>query len=280
MSAELTYLFDDWLAITRRLRELIRRDVPQSWMWGASHLNETIQQMCHALTDVWYLDGQDGRATRRHIGVAKVGPITMELLQRNNALRTEFHQALLQVKREQPDLWLDTSLRLARRARAVQGELADEGLVRLHLKQFSRTLPLLERRPDKISFTWYQSGRSIKRLTRDQVLQKLEDYGTDKHHIDLQYRKVASLPDSEPFAQVQQQAPLIRANVRYPEGDREAFNAALPIFIPLEEGGGYSFPEIVPPPDRPPTTRTRARRSDQKLEDEPFVPSLRVYRYR
>lgn len=280
MSAELTYLFDDWMAITRRLRELIRRDVPQSWMWGASHLNETIQQLCYSLTDVWYLDGQDGRATRRHIGVSKVGPITMGLLQRNNELRTEFHQALLQVKRQRPDLWLDTSLRLARRARAVQGELADEGLVRLHLKQFSRTLPLLERRPDKISFTWYQSGRSIKRLTRDQVLEKLEAYGVDKPHIEIQYRRVASLPDQEPLAQVQQQAPLIRANVRYPEGDREAFNAALPIFIPLEESGGYSFPEIVPPPEHPPETRTRARRRDQKLEDEPFVPSLRVYRYR
>lgn len=280
MSRELTYLFDDWLAVTRRLRELIRQDVPQSWMWGSHHLNQTIQSLCDSLTDVWYLDGQDGRATRRHIGVAKVGPVTLDLLARTNELRTEFHQELLQIKKTQPDIWLETSTRLARRARAVQDDLQSEGLVRLHLKQFSRTLPLLAERPDKISFTWYRSGRSIKRFSRNEVLQKLENLGVEKTHIDIQYRKVASLPVTEVLAQVQEQAPLIRANVRYPDGKREAFNAAMPIFIPMEETGGYSFPEIVPPPDQPPTGRTRARRSDQKLEDEPFVPTLRMFRYR
>ncbi len=280
MTRELTQLFDDWLAVTQQLTGLVRKDVPQSWMWGTDHLNETIRALCDALTDVWYLDGQDGRATRRHIGVSKVGPITMGLLTRSNELRTRFHQELLQLKKNQPDAWLETSAHLARRARPVQNNMEAEGLVRLHLKQFSRTLPLLDRRPDKISFTWYRSGRSIKRLTRDEVLAKLEKLGVEQTHIAIQYRKLASLPSTELLAQVQDQAPLIRANVRYPEGDREAFNAAMPIFIPLETGGGYSFPEIVPPPDRPPEGRTRARRSDQKLEDEPFIPTLRVFRYR
>ncbi|MEX1056082.1 MAG: DNA replication terminus site-binding protein [Natronospirillum sp.] len=280
MSRQLTYLFDDWLAITRRLRELLRQDIPQSWMHGTSHLNETIRRLGDALTDVWYLDGQDGRATRRHIGVAKVGPQTMSLLARNNVLRARFHAELLKVKQDSPDMWLETSTRLARRARAVQGNLEDEGLVRLHLKQFSRTIPLLTERPEKISFNWYRSGRSIKRMTRNQVLEKLESYGVDKPHIAIQYQKVASLPDNEPLAQVQDQAPLVRANLRYEGKRREAFNVAMPIFIPLEEHGGYSFPEIVPPTDKPPEGRSRARRSDQKLEDEPFVSTLRVYRYR
>ncbi|WLD59341.1 DNA replication terminus site-binding protein [Salinispirillum sp. LH 10-3-1] len=278
MPRELTYLFDDWLVVTQQLNLRIRSEVPQSWMWGTNHLNETIKRLCYALSDIWYLDGQDGRATRNHIGVVKVTPSTLELVQRTNDLRQRFHLHLLNLKKQQPGLWPETSARLAKRAQAVQGSLEREGLVRLHLKQFSRTVPILHTLPTRIAFNWYSSGRSIKRLSKAEVLQKLEKLGADKTHIRIQYQKVAQLPDAEALAQVQTQAPLIRANVRYETGEREAFNVAMPIFIPTE--GGHAFPDIIAPPDAPPTERSRATRSDQKLEDHPFVPSLRVYRYR
>lgn len=278
MPRELTYLFDDWLVVTQQLNLKIRAEVPQSWMWGTNHHNETIKRLCYALSDIWYLDGQDGRATRNHIGVVKVTPATLDLVQRTNDLRTRFHQHLLNLKKVQPGLWPETSARLAKRARAVQGSLEREGLVRLHLKQFSRTVPILQSLPSRIAFNWYSSGRSIKRLSKADVLKKLEKLGVEKTHIKIQYDKVARLPDAEALAQVQTQAPLIRANVRYDTGVREAFNVAMPIFIPTE--GGHAFPDIVAPPDAPPEARSRAARSDQKLEDHPFVPSLRVFRYR
>ncbi len=273
-------LFDEWLAVTESLQSRIRAEIPQCWMWGHDHLNDTVQALCSSLSDVWYRDGQDGRVTQRHIGVAKVAPETLRGVARANALRHQFHQLLLAERKSNPALWPETSRRLAHRAAHVQEQLTDSGLVRLHIKQFSRQVPILYDEPARISFTWYQSGRSIKRLTRDDVLQRLERLGVDQPHIATQYRRVAQLPVAEELAQVQQQAPLIRANVRFQDGSRKAFNAALPVFFPVSDEADYRFPEVVQPPEEAPAGRRRARRNDQKLEDDAFVPSLRVFRYR
>ena len=54
-------------------------------------------------------------------------------------------------------------------------------------------------------------------------------------------------------------------------------NVPLPLFIPSPEG---RLPPHNVPADAPPPTRTRAKRADTKLEDTPFLPSLRAYRYR
>jgi len=40
------------------------------------------------------------------------------------------------------------------------------------------------------------------------------------------------------------------------------------------------LPHIKMPPLEPPAQRTRAKRRDEKLESDVFLPSLRVYRYR
>lgn len=278
MSRELTYLFDDWLVVTQQLTLKIRQEVPQSWMWGTVHHNETIKRLCQALEDIWYLDGQDGRATRHHIGVVKVSPAIMRMVVRSNDLKARFHQHLLELKKNKPELWPETSARLVKRSSHVQGALEKEGMVRLHLKQFSRSLPVVTEVPKKITFNWYSSGRSIKRVTRDQVLEKLLKLGLEKTHVRLEYQRVASLPEHEPLAQVQQQAPLIRANLRYNSDAREAFNVAMPIFMPTDDT--FAFPDITQPPNTPPKQRQRAVRSDQKLDLEPFVSSLRVHRYR
>lgn len=278
MSRELTYLFDDWLVVTQQLTLKIQQEVPQGWMWGTVHHNETIKRLCHALGDIWYLDGQDGRATRHHIGVVKASPSIMQMVVRSNELKSRFHHHLLLLKKNKPESWPETSARLVKRSSHVQGALEKEGMVRLHLKQFSRSLPSLIEVPKKITFNWYSSGRSIKRISRDQVLEKLIKLGLEKTHIRLEYNRVASLPEHEPLAQVQQQAPLIRANIRYSNDQREAFNVAMPLFIPTD--GTVAFPDITAPPATPPLQRQRAVRSDQKLDLEPFVRSLRVHRYR
>ena len=74
----------------------------------------------------------------------------------------------------------------------------------------------------------------------------------------------------------------MRANLFFKEPladgrGRRAMNLALPLFIPASDG---RLPEHNQPLPRPPQGRTRARRSDERLEDDVFLPSLRVYRYR
>lgn len=75
---------------------------------------------------------------------------------------------------------------------------------------------------------------------------------------------------------------VMRANLFFREAlddgrQRRAMNVPLPLFIPSPEG---RLPPHNVPADAPPQTRSRAKRADTKLEDTPFLPSLRAYRYR
>jgi len=58
---------------------------------------------------------------------------------------------------------------------------------------------------------------------------------------------------------------------------RRALNIAMPLIVPAPEN---RLPHIKMPPLEPPAQRTRAKRRDEKLESDVFLPSLRVYRYR
>lgn len=280
MQPETLVWFERWLAATQELLARLQAQPPALWFWGAGQGASAQAALATSLTDVWHKDGQDGRETRRHIGVVAADMDLVRAFQRVNATRTGFHGSVMQLRRDDPGAWSALSGQLVRRAPDVQQALRDAGLIRLHLKQMSRLVPVLTAMPVKISYSWYQSGRSIKRLHRDEVLARLEQLGERQAHLAWQYARVASLPASEWLAQVQSQAPLLRANVRFQDGSRKAFNVALPIVCPRPDEPARSLPEVIEPNATPPAQRERARRSDQKLEDEPFVPALRVYRYR
>lgn len=150
------------------------------------------------------------------------------------------------------------------------------------MKQCWRLIPLAEAPVARIRFAWYTSGRSIKRISVQEAEQKLLQLDTDAPHVRIQLRKLASLPSQEVLAQVQNQAPLMRANLFYTEPladghTRRALNVAMPLVVPATEG---RLPDIKTPPQTAPIARTRAKRRDEKLESEVFLPSLRVFRYR
>lgn len=110
----------------------------------------------------------------------------------------------------------------------------------------------------------------------------LEKYDTEAPHIQVQLRKLAGLPSLEPLVKVQKQAPLMRANLFFREAledgrMRRAINVALPVFIPSSNGRLPDYNKVAP---FPPEKRTWAKRSDERLEEEPFLPSLHIYRYR
>lgn len=134
----------------------------------------------------------------------------------------------------------------------------------------------------RVRLAWYSSGRSIKRVTAAEAEQMLLKYDVDAPHIQIQLQKLAGIPSREPLAKVQKQSPLIRANLFFkdPLYDgrlRRAMNVALPVFIPSDDGQLPNYNRIAP---FPPKGRTRAKRSDERLEEDPFLASLNVYRYR
>ncbi|QEM82011.1 DNA replication terminus site-binding protein [Halomonas binhaiensis] len=236
----------------------------------------------HVLSDVWYEDGQDGRATRSHIGLVAVNEATLKKACAVNTAKADFAKVLADIRKEAPTLVPEIKAVIPFRHPELHTHLKGTGLARLHLKQCWRALPIAEAPVAKVRLAWYSSGRSITRLSVAEAERRLMALDNAADHIRIQLKRLAGIPSQEPLAQVQRQAPLMRANLFFAEPlangkTRRALNVALPLLVPCPSG---KLPDHNIPPSSPPVERKRARRSDERLEDEMFLPSLRVYRYR
>lgn len=278
--AELEALFDRLVEEAEDLVATWQASDGAAWSFD----NETADAtwLRHALLDVWYQDGQDGRATRSHVGLVAGDAAVMEAVARVNESKQAFAALLAEIRIETPSLIPEIKAVLPFRHPALHAHLRGSGLARLHLKQCWRAIPLAEAPVARVRLAWYASGRSITRLSVREAERKLLALDSEAPHIRIQLRRLAGIPDGEPLAQVQSQAPLMRANLFYREPledgrSRRAMNIALPLFVPSPDG---RLPDHNLPPSHPPATRTRARRRDERLEDTVFLPSLRVFRYR
>lgn len=229
-----------------------------------------------ALTDYWYDDNRDGRVTTPYLAVAQVESAVLSDIDNVNVLKRTFAQLCRNIGQTAPSLLPVLKSTLAKRNQAIHHSLHPNQLARLHIKQLTRSIPTLSEVPEKIAFNWYTSGRSIVQITKQEAWRRLCGMNQESKHIQIQLQDLVQLPDNEPLAVVQSLAPIMRINIRFQNRDRKAQNIAMPLFIPKNA----PFPKIVPPPEAKPSERTRKRRSDNVLEDTPFLRSLRVYRYR
>jgi hypothetical protein len=272
--------FDHLLESIETAVALYEQQTPSTWVFNQPvHSRYWLRE---ALFDMWHQQDQDGRETRNYIAVVACNEELLEAIAKVNQAKVLFNELLQHIKKTLPESFTEAKRRLPRRHPQVDEALRRNGLARLHLKQSWRQLPIAQAPVSRVRFAWYSSGRSIKRLSVQEAMNKLLQLDTEAHHIRIQLRKLADIPSSEMLAQVQTQAPLMRANLFFteplPDGHtRRALNAAMPIFVPDNH---ERLPHINLPARHPPTTRTRARRRDEKLEQDAFLPSLRVYRYR
>ena len=139
---------------------------------------------------------------------------------------------------------------------------------------------MLERTPVRVGFNWYNSGRSIQKITIDQAEKALHKMDIDSPHIKTQLSILGQLKPNTPLAKVQNLAPVMRANVFFDDEqglDRLAMNVSLPILFKASKDG--KLPDHNIPPLSPPEGRQRAIRSDRRIEDAPIFPSIRVHQY-
>lgn len=285
LQASLEQHFDALCEAIETFCQYVERHPPRVWHIPLNDAPpfEAAIWLRQALTDIWYHDGQDGRATRNYIGVVAANDALMTLVKAINRHKDAFGALITQIRTQlSSDHFAALRAALPHRPRALNAYLRADGLSRLHLKQCWRRLPVAPAPVSRIRLAWYSSGRSIKKLSVADAEQLLMQLDTNADHIRLQYRRLAELPSGEPLAQVQAQAPLMRANLFYIEPlddgrTRQAMNIAMPLFVPSAEG---RLPHCNQPPITPPDTRTRARRSDSRIDDEPWLPSIRVHRYR
>ena len=232
------------------------------------------------ISDLWYRDQQDGRETRSRHGLIIADRQTQAMIGEINASKDRF-RALVKDEKTNTSGWKAALEVLHEQPTPLREKLVMAGLSRIHLKQCFRHIPLLDQAPSKVGFSWYTNGRSIKTITLQQAEQKLLDIGEEKPHIQVQLSKLGHLRPDTRLAQVQTLAPVVRANLVFSEQNqvtRKAMNLAMPLFVPAttEE---QTLPEHNRIASEPPIGRTRQARADQRLSDEPLLPSIRVYTY-
>lgn len=250
--------------------------------WALDHPTPNGDWLAKALLDIWYEDGQDGRVTRPYVALIAARPALLQAVSQVNIAKGHFQQLLAEVKALGGTLVPDLKRELPSRHPVLVEQMRGSGLARLHLKQCWRAVPVADAPLERVRLSWYCSGRSIKRLSVRDAEQHLLKMNTEAPHIQIQLKALAGIPPMEPLAQVQQQAPVMRANLFFRDiaeagRERRALNVALPLFIPSTDG---SLPIYNMPPPFPPSERVRKIRSDEQLEHTPFLPSLRVHRYR
>lgn len=272
-------LFDQFEDLRASMLNFCRGlDIDSRNAWIANwHTNERSIEMEQILFDLWYHEDQDGRETRLYPGLIGLTREQITYANEINLHKDKFRSTVQAIKDQDNLMWRDVQGSLAKRFQPLNEALSREGLSRLHLKQVFRHLPLVVTRPDKVGFSWYSSGRSINKISKTEAYELLLKLNTESQHIRIQLDRLANLPDSEPLARVQKQAPVLRANLVFADKKRRSMNVSLPLFFP--QSGKATLPEFNIPPISPPTARSRLIRSDNKIIDEAFLPSIRVHRY-
>ena len=281
-------LLDSFERLLVRLDELcamIRQDVNLP-VWVSSAESEpsgSLDMRAKAVRiyrALWYEDDQDGRETLTCPGIVGIGQDTLAAACACNAAKDDFKAAVLALKMvdrvEAEAMMAD----LHRRQESVATAMRRMGAARLNLKQAYRHVPLLEQRPLKIGFTWSRQGRVIQR-TSVAAARRLLEQRVETPQIRLELQRLAEMPGDETLARVRSVCPHLRANIVFAAADsgvrRRLMQTPLPILVPLRQG--ESLPDFVPVKPEPPLN-PRLRRADVRIEDEPFLPSVRVHRYR
>lgn len=250
------------------------QEKPRCWLPNAlaPHI-----ELAALYSDIWYQNGTDGRETHSRWGLIGSSSELLKQADQANKQKDLFKKAISDYKKQTGSLPGEL---LQKRASIIAEKLNRSGLARLHLKQCYRQIPILDKTPSQVGFSWYTSGRSIKKLTIPQVEAMLLKLDTSQTHIQMQLAALGNLKPGELLAQLQSQAPVMRANIAWKYKShtvRKARNCPLPILFPLEPD--QPFPEHNEPDINPPEKRQRMERSDLQINPVPFLPSLRVHRY-
>ena len=238
----------------------------------------TLPEAARLYGDIWYHTDQDGRNTISQHGLIGASPDLINAGEQLNQSKALFQQLATEYRlREDKEL----QLQLHKRTEKLAELLHRHGASRLHLKQCYRQIPILAERPEKVGFSWYTSGRSIRKMTPEEAEQRLLKMDTSSSHIQQQLQAVGLLRPGDMLAQIQNQVPVMRANFVWKRNHqllRKARNISLPILLPLSDENPL-LPEYNEPPPNPPESRSRLARNDLKIEPQPYLPSLRAHRY-
>jgi len=269
-------LVDEFRALTQALQDL-RQHLMSSQPTHYYPLTDSEESLnaapltlaCDLISDLWYQGDQDGRETRARHGLILADESTIHLINTVNEQKDRFRSAVNAEKQQlDKQQWADRQQQLSLHGSKLRESLSFAGLQRVHLKQCYRHIPLIVDKPIKVGFSWYNNGRSIKKISHHQAQQFLLELGEDKSHIQAQLQTLGKLSAKTQLAQMQLLAPQVRGNLLFKEKGnqwRKAMNISLPLFIPAKGESDNILPSFNHIPLSPPNGRTRQARTDNKL---------------
>ncbi len=276
--------FESLMAAIDKLCQAIETDSAlMAWTQHPSLApNQHRQRACTIIRQLEYTDEQAPRETVLCAGFIGASAQTLSLAQGVNLSKERFKKSILalrSVNLAKSDPYLTEKFNtILPRPQQTAHLLQKLGLARLHLKQCYRKIPILEKAPSKISWTWAHT-RAIKKITVAKAEEMLSKKGKIPA-IEMQLQKLQSLSPREPLAIVQDLAPHLRANLVFQQEnalERHMIKGPLPVFFPCTVE--TPRPQFNPPLPKQEKDATRSKRCDIKIESTPFIPAIRAHRY-
>ncbi|MDA0146610.1 hypothetical protein OCT63_20520 [Vibrio sp. RW] len=234
---------------------------------------KAINVACEALGSHIYGDEQAGRELIQQPGVIFIPHKLVDTIHKVNNKKSDFLSAVQKFK-EQSDLKSNEGI-----LNQLRKYFLSAGLGRVHLKQCERQFTVLENLPKKL--TWYtESGGwgAQKKLSKSQALVMVEKVMTGNEDGQRVCRNlINAIADDEVLVKRSKSADSIRVNALYSEGDARPYIGSLPLFVPASRS---EIENVTLEMERAESKKHRSRKNTSKFECEPYIESLKLYRYK
>jgi hypothetical protein len=242
-----------------------------------------LETVCNAFATIDYAMTDEVHASVSCVGVVCASAATVARGEQLNAAKERLQRvcAPLQKHRMRVRVREADGEEIVRMTTLVRVILRNIGRSHLNLLSAYRHVPILGAQPVRIAYTRTLTRR-VQRVTREALLERLQF--SEKPDAPSDRERLRSVPDSH-LALVDPHVPNVRANIWYRSRDarnRDCVQVAAELPLVYRAGRRPALPEIVFPdaadwareadgPRRPRAT---------KLEAEPFLRTLPVFRYR
>ncbi len=260
------------------LVNLIYQEQAPLWVWDPEKKLDTEakqrQHLCQIIAQLNYQDGQDKSKTLLCPALLLASENTGDKIEQVNQAKDELKQVFLAMEGQ-------TTFDKKKRIPLATKVLQDSGRARFHKRQAYRHLQKVAPWPDKIGFSWGHTRR-VSRISVDRAWGRLARLGEKVTNLEVQKQRLSKIPPNEALAYINYSQTKPCANLVWEKKGEGACNlvkqiqASLPLFI-------ISTGQTELPDFRPLALDSQAvprqQRQDRKLESQPLLPSLNIYRY-
>jgi hypothetical protein len=237
---------------------------------------EGIQLATAAITDLFTPEhAADGRYTSICVGAIGVDEETIERAKYVNLCKDRLIAAV-QIANDRLCAGVKSKSGKSKMMRALLKQI---GWGRLSLRLCYRHLPVLDYQPYRIGFSYSSGGKSIKKLSVAQAMERLMEAGYESDQAKCDYEFLANQQADLTLASVQPLAGYYKANVFAQKGSKPKTMA---VYLPIIylSSGDEVVQHSAQLSEKDDWKRIdRKTRTDSKLDPNPIITSLPVHSY-